>query len=93
MTTAVDSRPRRIERYMPLTITTRTHSLILGGPSEEPEFYDLEADPGEQTDLWPDRSDEAAALAHEALAFLEACDTPERYLEPRRLALKAFPSS
>jgi arylsulfatase A-like enzyme len=93
MTTAVDSRPRRIARYMPLTVTTRTRSLILGGPSEAPEFYDLEADPGEQADLWPNRGDEAAELAHEAVAFLEACETPERYLEPRRLALKAFPSS
>ena len=93
MTTAVDSRPRRIARYMPLTVTTRTRSLILGGPTEEPEFYDLESDPGEQMNLWPDRRDEAADLAREAVVFLEECDTPERYLEPRRSALRAFASS
>lgn len=90
VTTAVDSRPRRISRYMPLTVTTRTRSLILGGPSEEPELYDLEADPREKVNLWPDRREEAADLAREAVAFLEACDTPERYLEPRRSALRAF---
>src|SRR5688572_26075302 len=93
LTTAVDSRPRRIARYMPLTVTTRSTSLILGGPTEEPELYDLESDPGEQMNLWPDRRDEAADLAREAVVFLEECDTPERYLEPRRSALRAFASS
>jgi arylsulfatase A-like enzyme len=90
LTTAVDSRPRRIARYMPLTVTTRTRSLILGGPTEEPELYDLEADRGEQADRWPERREEAAELAREAVAFLEECGTPERYLEPRRSALRTF---
>jgi arylsulfatase A-like enzyme len=93
MTTAVDSRPRRIARYMPLTVTTRTRSLILGGPAEKPELYDLETDPREETDLWPDRRDEAGDLAREAVGFLEECGTPERYLEPRRSALRAFAAS
>jgi arylsulfatase A-like enzyme len=92
MTTAVDSRPRRIARYMPLTVTTRTSSVILGGPSEEPELYDLAADPGEQVNVWSQRDDESRRLAHAALSFLEACGTPERYLEPRRSALRAFAS-
>ena len=93
MTTAVDSRPRRIARYMPLTVTTRTRSLILGGASEEPELYDLRADPREEADLWPERREEAGELARQAVAFLEECETPERYLEPRRSALRAFTSS
>jgi arylsulfatase A-like enzyme len=92
MTTAVDSRPRRIARYMPLTVATRTRSLILGGPTEEPELYDLEADPGEQANLWRDRRDETADLAAQAVGFLEECETPERYLEPRRSALRSLAS-
>src|SRR5215216_4450397 len=84
MTSAVDSRPRRIARYMPLTVASRTRSLILGGPSEEPELYDLETDPGEQVNIWPGRGDEGAELAREAVSFLEECETPERHLEPRR---------
>jgi arylsulfatase A-like enzyme len=93
MTSAVDSRPRRIARYMPLTVTSRTRSLILGGPTEEPELYDLETDPGEQVNIWPGRGDEGAELAREAVTFLEECETPERHLEPRRSALRIFASS
>src|SRR5439155_17147995 len=40
LTSAVDSRPRRIASYMPITATTRSRSLIIGGPSEPPELYD-----------------------------------------------------
>jgi arylsulfatase A-like enzyme len=93
MTSAVDSRPRRIARYMPLTVATRTRSLILGGPSEEPELYDLEADPGELANVARERHDEAADLAAQAVAFLEDCETPERYLEPRRSALRSLASN
>ena len=90
MTAAVDSRPRRIAQYMPLTVTTAASSLILGGPTEEPEVYDLVTDSREQVNLWPERRDEAMTLARAAVAFLEECETPERYLEPRRSALEAF---
>jgi arylsulfatase A-like enzyme len=93
MTSAVDSRPRRIARYMPLTVASRMRSLILGGPTEEPELYDLETDPGEQVNIWPGRGDEGAELAREAVSFLEECETPERHLEPRRSALRTFASS
>jgi arylsulfatase A-like enzyme len=93
MTTAVDSRPRHIARYMPLTVTTRTRSLILGGPTEQPELYDLEADPREEDDVWSDRGEEGPQLARGAVDFLVECETPERYLEPRRSALRTFASS
>ncbi|MGH3033990.1 MAG: sulfatase [Gaiellaceae bacterium] len=93
MTSAVDSRTRRIANYMPLTVTTRTRSLILGGAEEEPELYDLVADPGEQVNVWRGGSEEGARLAREAVAFLEEQGTPERHLEPRRSALRAFARS
>ena len=90
LTSAVDSQPRRILSYMPLTIATRTESVILGGPSESPELYDLTADPGEQQDLWAERTAAGVELCQAAVAFLEDCATPEAFLAPRREALKPF---
>jgi arylsulfatase A-like enzyme len=93
LTAAVDSRTRRIASYMPLTVTTHTRSLILGGAAEEPELYDLEADPEERVNLWREGWEEGGRLAREAVAFLEQEGTPERHLEPRRAALRAFARS
>lgn len=90
LTTAVDSRPRRIASYMPLTLTTRDRSLILGGPTEPPELYDLAADPGEGVNVWDARMEEGMALGGRAVAFLEDLNTPDEYLRPRRLALERF---
>ncbi|QIN81871.1 sulfatase-like hydrolase/transferase [Rubrobacter tropicus] len=89
-TTAVDSRPRRIASYMPMTVTTRERSLILGGPAYMPELYDLVSDPGEQSNVWESGIEEGAGLGERALSFLERQGTPELYLAPRRLALKRF---
>jgi arylsulfatase A-like enzyme len=90
MTSAVDSRPRRISSYMPITIATRIRSVILGGPTESPELYDLELDPGEQENVWAANAETGLRLCREAVAFLEACETPEKFLEPRRNALEVF---
>jgi arylsulfatase A-like enzyme len=92
ITTAVDSRPRRISSYMPLTVTTRDRSLILGGPAETPELYDLGRDPHEQVDVWDTHVGEGEALIENAVAFLDQRGTPEEYLKPRRLALGRFGS-
>src|SRR5215211_1235160 len=88
--TAVDSRPRRIASYMPLTVTTPERSLILGGPDDEPELYDLGRDPGERWNVWGSRVEEGTALEIRAFSFLERQGTPEAYLAPRRLALQRF---
>ncbi len=86
--TAVDSKARRIDNYMPLTVTTPERSLILGGPDDEPELYDLARDPGEQGQHVEERNGEGeAALPSRALSFLEGVRTPEEYLAPRREAL------
>jgi arylsulfatase A-like enzyme len=89
-TTAVDSRPRRIASYMPMTVTTRERSLILGGPAYMPELYEFGRDPGEQSNVWESRIEEGAALGERALSFLEREGTPELYLAPRRLAFQRF---
>ncbi|MDQ3889515.1 MAG: sulfatase [Actinomycetota bacterium] len=90
MTTAVDSRPRRIASYMPLTVSTRSRSLILGGPAEPPELYDLERDPGEEENVWAEQADEGVGLAQAAVDFLETAGTREKLLEPRRAALETM---
>jgi arylsulfatase A-like enzyme len=88
MTTAVDSRPRRISSYMPITITTPERSVILGGPTDTPEMYDLTNDPHEQVDIWGPHVDEGRALIADAISFMEEQGAPAEYLEPRRQALK-----
>ena len=87
ITSAVDDTPRVLSSYMPITISTRTRSVILGGPAEQPELYDLETDPGEGHNVWDEHVDEGIELCRRAVAFLEECQTPDRYLEPRRQAL------
>ena len=85
--TAVDSRPRRIDDYMPITITTPERSVILGGPDDEPELYDLTSAPGEHKNLWGEPGGEGEVLCERAISFLESVGTPEAYLAPRRKAL------
>ena len=63
--TAIDSKARRIDNYMPLTVTTPERSLILGGPDDEPELYDLARDPQERENTWA-TSGEGAFLAEQA---------------------------
>jgi len=85
--TAIDSKARRIADYMPLTITTRERSLILGGPDNEPELYDLVRDPVEQSNAWRELGHEGEALCESTLSFLERVGTPQEYLAPRRGSL------
>jgi arylsulfatase A-like enzyme len=85
--TAVDSRARRVANYMPITISTRDKALVLGGPDDEPEFYDHTSDPGETTNVWQDLHAEGDVLCGQALHFLESIGTPEAYIAPRREAL------
>ncbi len=89
--TAVDSKARRIDDYMPLTVTTPERSLILGGPDEEPELYDLARDPDERDNTWT-TSGEGTLLAEQALSFLEGVRTPEEYLAPRYEAVEKWRS-
>ena len=89
-TSAVDGSTRRIASYMPITVATRERSLILGGPAQLPELYDLNSDPREQTNVWQSHVEEGSMLAQSAISFLERQGTPEEYLKPRRMALEEF---
>lgn len=90
LTSAIDSRPRRIASYMPITVTTSRWSLVMGGPDEPPELYDLERDPAESTNVWAENAAEGSRLFQQAIEFLEECGTSERFLAPRRESLRTF---
>jgi hypothetical protein len=90
ITTAVDSKARRIANYMPISVTTRERSLILGGPDDEPELYDLVADPCERNNVWRELGAEGQVLCERTLSFLESVGTPEAYLAPRREVLEKW---
>ena len=90
ITIAVDSWPRRIAHDQPITVTGRGLSLLVGGPTDDLELYDLTADPGESHNVALERPHETVALLTEALAELLRCGTSEELLAPRREALERF---
>jgi arylsulfatase A-like enzyme len=87
---AVDSWPRRIAHDQPFTVTGRGLSLVVGGPEDDLELYDLALDPGEKASCAEDRPDETVALLEEALAYLISIGTEESLLAPRRAAAARF---
>lgn len=87
---AVDSWPRRIARDQPFTVTARGHSLVVGGPEDDIELYDLAADPGEEVNIALERPAEVERILEDALAYLLAVETEPDLLEPRLGALQRF---
>lgn len=87
---AVDSWPRTVARDLPLTITTETRSLIVGGPDDELELYDLVADPGEATNIVDREADHAAELLGRAIEELRREGATPELLGPRQDALDAL---
>jgi arylsulfatase A-like enzyme len=90
LTSAVDSRRRRIASHMPVTVSNRRWSLIMGGPEEAPELYDLEKDPRESTNVWRQHEREGAALFREAIDFMRSLNAAEKFLKPREESLRRF---
>jgi arylsulfatase A-like enzyme len=83
---AIDSRPRRVGVDMPLTVSTLEWSLVVGGPTESPELYNVVDGKPETINVWSDRRDEGIALLVEALDFLATCGTADEWLKPRQEA-------
>src|SRR2546423_1010396 len=90
LTSAVDSRKRLIASHMPVTVSNRRRSLIMGGPSEPPELYDLEIDPQESANVWAKHPREGAELFRDGIDFLRSLGTAEKFLQPREESLKRF---
>jgi arylsulfatase A-like enzyme len=87
---AVDSWPRRIAHDQPFTVTARGYSLVVGGPDDDIELYDLAADPGEEVNIALERPDEAAGILEDAFEYLLSIGTEAALLEPRLGALRRF---
>jgi arylsulfatase A-like enzyme len=90
LTSAVDSRKRRIASHMPITVSNRRWSLIMGGPDEPPELYDLEKDPQELHNVWSHHQAEGSHLFREGIDFMRAENASEKFLRPREESLKRF---
>lgn len=90
LTAAIDSKMRRVQTSMPLTVSTRSHSLLLSGPDVPPRFHAIEEDPGEHRDVLDEQRDLAADLAQKALDYLEECGTAAEHLKPRHEAVDRY---
>lgn len=87
ITVAVDSWPRRVARDQPMTVTGKRLSLLVGGADDELELYDLEADPGERSNIAAERPRACEELLTEALAQLRSYGASDELLAPRLAAL------
>lgn len=91
-TSSIDSRPRQISKMMPVTVTNREFSLLIGAPDEPPELYDLSVDPKEGINCWDQHLDQGVILLRDALDYLAARGTPAQYLAPHYESLSGFSS-
>ena len=55
----------------------------LGGAGE-PMLFHLPDDPGQQTDVYPQKRDVAEKLLQQYVGFLRSLDTDEEYVAPRQ---------
>jgi arylsulfatase A-like enzyme len=87
---AVDSSPRRVAQDLPLTVTTQTHSLLVGGPNDPVELYDLALDPGEQLNIAADETALARQLLEKAIEELRREGADSDLLAPRVAVLDSL---
>jgi arylsulfatase A-like enzyme len=87
---AVDSSPRRVAQDLPLTITTQTRSVIVGGPDDPIETYDLVADVGERVDISGVDGESTSSLVQAAIVELRKEGATPELLAPRNRALRSL---
>ncbi|MHB8621343.1 MAG: hypothetical protein ACYDAG_17565, partial [Chloroflexota bacterium] len=68
----------------PVTITTERWSMLYSSTGGPVELYDLVADPGQRSNVAADHPSAIETLHRSYVQLLEACETPEEYLAPRR---------
>jgi arylsulfatase A-like enzyme len=86
-TRAIDSKPREITSFMPITIRNGSYSVIYTGPGHPTELYDLASDRNETRNVWSENLDQGVDLVKRGLNLLEELGTAEEYLTPRAEAL------
>jgi len=83
-TRVVDNFDRRVEEFLPATITTDKWSLLYTREGSPVELYDLESDPKQESNVAADNKDVVEKLHGYYVSLLEELKTEERLLAPRR---------
>lgn len=83
-TRVVDNFDRRVEEFLPATITTNKWSLLYTREGAPVELYDLESDPEQEKNVAADNSDVVKKLHGDYVSLLEELGTEERLLTHRR---------
>jgi arylsulfatase A-like enzyme len=83
-TRVVDNFDRRVEEFLPATITTNKWSLLYTREGAPVELYDLESDLKQEEDVSSDNGDVVEKLHGDYVKLLEELGTEERLLAPRR---------
>jgi len=83
-TRVVDNFDRRVEEFLPATITTDRWSLLYTREGAPVELYDLDSDPGQQRNVAVDNMEVVGELHSCYVGFLRELGVEERLLAPRR---------
>lgn len=83
-TRVVDDMERRVDAFLPATITSGNWQMLYRREGEPVELYDLKADPNRRCNLAKDYPRVTRKLHDKFIRFLESLGTDERFLEPRR---------
>jgi arylsulfatase A-like enzyme len=83
-TRVVDNFDRRVEEFLPATITTDKWSLLYTREGAPVELYDLESDLKQESNVAADNRDVVEKLHGHYVSLLEELKAEERLLVPRR---------
>lgn len=89
-TAAVDHRSRTLRGYQPITVSSREAAVLVGGPNDPLEYFDLVRDPVGEFDIAASEPARAAALAWEAMDELARQGTLDKHVEPRRESIRRW---
>jgi arylsulfatase A-like enzyme len=83
-TRVVDNFDRRVEEFLPATITTDRWSLLYTREGASVELYDLASDSNQKKNVAADNMDVVEKLHRHYVNLLEELGTEKRLLAPRR---------
>lgn len=89
-TRLIDDVQRGVEGYMPLTVTTGDYTLLLGGPEDTVELYNIHVDPKEEANIAHRAPGKVLEIGAAAIEMLRREETPDAFIAPRVAALENF---